>query len=120
MGFGRGNDLSHKGISSLTEGLVSVPRLTTLDLRQAPLRALTQDPQVTQNDAGSESVRTAAPSYNTPGVEGASALARGLRHVSGLLNLQLWLAPAPSSSTLAWLSTNNVFQQYISTILSRI
>ena len=76
----------------MAEGLVSVPRLTTLDLRQVPL---TQNPQVTQTDAESESARAATPSYNTPGVEGAAALARGLRHVSGLLNLQLWLAPAP-------------------------
>ncbi len=91
MVFGRGNGLSHEGISSLAEGLVSVPQLTTLDLRQVPL---TQNSQVTQTDAGSESDRAATPSYNTPGVEGAATLARGLRHVSGLLNLQLWLAPA--------------------------
>jgi hypothetical protein len=76
----------------LAEGLGSVPRLTELDLRQAPL---TEDPHVTQTDTGSESARAAAPSYNTPGVEGVAALARGLCHVSGLLNLQLWLAPAP-------------------------
>jgi hypothetical protein len=82
MLLGRGNGFSHLGIKSVMEGLSFVPRLTFLDLRSF-LTCFETHEQLALALSWLYFL-----SYNNPGVDGAAAL--GLRHVSGLQNLQLW------------------------------
>ncbi len=91
--FCRGNEFSHLGIQTFMEGLNVVPNLTLLDLRSSLTPLVSSLVTWFPWKFLMCWLQTTFHSYNHPDVEGAAAIAHGLRHVSVLQELQLWYIP---------------------------